>query len=254
VEASSRRRPGRGHGLCTLTSYAVSHPVLPLYSWIVEHLALPHFQVFGWVVLAAETALAVLLLAGIWVRTAATLGIAQSLAIALSVTYAPAEWAWSHWLMIGAQVVILFSFAGRALSVEAVLAGLSRSTSLPRVWGLLAVIVGLTAVGRSGLSESLGSDNVVGGLVLLLTGALLLAGQRLDSGAGRRRFTLNAAGLALVAAASLYVQLGFSDPVLGGSATSAAYLLCFAAVALAAAAGTTTVPGPRCASTPSEAT
>ena len=258
-----------GNGLFKFTSYAVSHPVLPPYSWIVEHLVLPHFQVFGWVVLAAETTLAVLLLTGTWVRAAATLGIAQSVAIALSVAYAPAEWPWSYWLMIGAHVVILFSSAGRVLSVEAVLAGLSRSTSLLRVCGVLAVIVGLVTVlgslhdplsaqgydvGSSDLSVSLGSYNMVGGLVLLLTGALLLAGQRMDSGAGRRRFTLIAAGLALVAAASLYVQLGFSDPVLGGSATSAAYLLCLAAVALAAAARTTTAPGPRRASTPSEAT
>ncbi len=43
-----------GNGLFKLTSYAVSHPVLPPYSWIVEHLVLPHFQVFGWVVLAAR--------------------------------------------------------------------------------------------------------------------------------------------------------------------------------------------------------
>lgn len=229
-----------GNGLFKFTSYAVSHPVLPPYSWIVEHLVLPHFQVLGWVVLVAETTLAVLLLTGTWVRSAATLGIAQSVAIALSVAYAPAEWPWSYWLMIGAHVAILFSSAGRVLSVEAVLAGLSRSTSLLRVWGVLAVIVGLVTVlgslhdplaargydvGSSDLSVSLGSYNVVGGLVPLLTGALLFAGQRMDSGAGRR-FTLIAAGLALVAAASLYVQLGFSDPV----------------------------PGARRASTPSEAT
>ena len=257
-----------GNGLFKFTSYAVSHPVLPPYSWIVEHLVLPHFQIFGWVVLAAETALAVLLLTGTWVRAAATLGIAQSVAIALSVAYAPAEWPWSYWLMIGAHVVILFSSAGRVLSVEAVLAGLSRSTSLVRVWGGLAVGVGAVtvlgslhdplaergyAVGSSDLSVSLRSYNVVGGLVLLLTGSLLLAGQRIDSGAGRRRVTLIAAGLALVAAATLYVQLGFSDPVLGGSATSAAYLLCLAAVALAAAARTTSMPGARRASTSSEA-
>ncbi|WP_248581657.1 hypothetical protein [Nocardioides sp. InS609-2] len=257
-----------GNGLFKVTSYAVSHPVLPPYSWIVEHLVLPHFQIFGWVVLAAETALAVLLLTGTWVRAAATLGIAQSVAIALSVAYAPAEWPWSYWLMIGAHVVILFSSAGRVLSVDALRAGLSRGTTLLRVWGALTVLVGLVTVvgsfddplasrgyvvGSSDPSVSLGSYNVLGGLVLLLTGTLLLAGQRMDAVAGRR-LTLTAAVLASLAALSLYVQLGFSDPVLGGSATSAAYLLCLAAVALAAAAPTTTVPGARRASTPSEAT
>ena len=165
-------------------------------------------------------------------------------------------------------VVILFSSAGRAFSVDALRAGLPRGTSLLRVWGLLAVVVGLTAVvgslqdplaargynvGSSDLSVSLGSYNVVGGLVLLLTGALLLAAQRMDSAAVRRRFTLTAAGLAQVSAASLYVQVGFSDPVLGGSATSAAYLLCLAAVALAVDARTTTALGAQRASAPSGA-
>ena len=248
-----------GNGLFKFTSYAVSHPVLPPYSWIVEHLVLPQFQVFGWVVLAAETALAVLLLTGTWVRAAATMGIAQSVAIALSVAYAPHEWPWSYWLMIGAHVVILFSSAGRVFSVEAVLAGLSRSTSLLRVWGVLAVVVGAVAalgslddplaarghaLGSSDLSVSLGAYNMVGAVVLLLIGALLLVAQRMDSGASRRRLTLIAAGVAFVAAASLCVQLGFSDPVLGGTATSAAFLLCLAVVALAA----------RRASTRSEAT
>jgi len=95
--------------------------------------------------------------------------------------------------------MILFSSADRASSVDALRTGLSR--------------------GSSDLSVSLGSDNVVGGLVLLLTGALLLAGQRRDSGADRR-FTVIAACLAPVAAD----------------------------------ARTTTAPGARCASTPAEAT
>lgn len=96
--------------------------------------------------------------------------------------------------------MILFSSAGRASSVDALRAGLSR--------------------GSRDMSVSLGAYNVVGCLVLLLTGALLLAGQRMDSGAGRCRFTLIAACLALVAAD----------------------------------AGTATAPGARCASAPSEAT
>ena len=81
----------RGTGLYRFTSGAVEHPVFAPYSWVVEHLVLPQFQAFGWVVLATETALAVLLLTGTLVRLAALLGIAQSLAIALSVAQTPAS-------------------------------------------------------------------------------------------------------------------------------------------------------------------
>lgn len=235
-----------GNGLFKFTSYAVSHPVLPPYSWVVEHVVLPHFQVFGWVVLAAETALAVLLLTGTWVRAAAAVGVAQSIAIALSVAYAPAEWPWSYWLMIGAHVVILFSSAGRVLGVDALRAGLSRATTLLQVWGGLSTLIGLVAivgslddplaargyqVGSGDLSLSLGEYNAAGGVILLLIGVLLLAAPRVGPVLGARLARIGA-GLALVAAVSLHAQLGFSDPLLGGSATSAAYFLCLAVVAV----------------------
>lgn len=97
---------------------------------------------------------------------------------------------------------------------------------------------------------SLGSYNLAGGLVLLLIGALLLVGQQLGSAAGRRLITLIAAGLALVAAASLHIQLVVSTPVLGGSATSAAFLPCLGAVAFAVAPRTTRVADAPAASMP----
>ena len=135
-----------GNGLYKFTSYAVSHPVLPPYSWLVEHAVLPHIQVFGWLVLVVESGSAVMLLTGTWIRVAATVGIAQSLAIALSVAYAPAEWPWSYWLMIAAHVVILFSSTGRVLSVEAVRAGLGRGATFVQLWGGLSVALGLVTI------------------------------------------------------------------------------------------------------------
>ena len=230
-----------GNGLYKYTKYAVDYPVFPPYSWIVENLVLPNFTLFGYTVLITETALAVLLLTGTAVRLAALLGIGQSLAIALSVAYAPAEWPWSYWLMIGAHVAILVSPAGRALAVDAVRAG-GAGRQLARVWGVLSVLVGLYSVllsfgdplaargpglRSSDLSVSLGEYNLVGGLVLAAAGALLLAA----SLTGTRLLASAASVLAVLGALSLHVQLGFSDPVLGGTPTSAALLLAVAVVA-----------------------
>lgn len=230
-----------GNGLYRFTSYAVSDPVFPPYSWVVEHVVLKAFTPFGWLVLAAETALAVLLLTGAWVRLAAALGVAQSVAIGLSVAYAPHEWPWSYWLMIGAHLVLLLGSAGRVAALDGVRAGLSDGRLLARAWGALAVLVGLTGVlrslgdplaargpglGSSGISIGVGSYNLLGGLVLLATGLLLLA-------LGRRAVLgYAAAGLGALAAVSLYAQLGFSDPILGGSTTSAASFLSLATVGL----------------------
>jgi hypothetical protein len=237
-------------GLFRFTSYAVSHPVLPPYSWVVEHLVLPAFTAFGWVVLVLETALAVLLLTGAWVRLAAALGMAQSLAIGLSVAFAPNEWPWSYLLMIGVHGLLLVSSAGRVLAVDAVRAGVTPARTLGQVWGGLTALVGAVCVVSSlgdpldargpgvrwgEMEIGLGEYNLVGGLVLLVAGILLVFAAR-----GRAaRPGWAASGLAALAALSLYIQLGFTDPLLGGTPTSAAYFACVAVVGavLARAAG-----------------
>ncbi len=230
------------NGLFKFTSFAVSDPVLPPFSWVIEQMVLPNFELFGWGVLAAETTLAVLLLTGTYVRLAAAVGIAQSVAIALSVAYAPHEWPWSYWLMIGAHGLLLVSSAGRVLAVDAVRAGLPKRSSLGQAWGALAVLVGLYSVvlsfddpvARRGpglrstdLSLSLGEYNLVGGLILVVAGVLLAAAAR----GGPRPAALVAAAVAGLGGLSLHAQLGFSDPLLGGTATSAAFLFSIAVVA-----------------------
>jgi hypothetical protein len=230
-------------GLYHFTALAVSDPVFPPYSRVVEEVVLPTIEVFGWGVLAAETALAVMLLTGAWVRVAALLGVAQSVAIALSVAAAPNEWPWSYWLMIGAHLAILLSSAGRGFAVDAVRAGVASARRLGTVWGIIALLAGTgAAVGaaddptaaaghylRAGdLAVSLGRFNLVGALAVVLLGALLLAAARLHTTAPGWA----AAAVAVLAAASLYAQVGFTDPLLGGNATSAAFFLCLAVVAV----------------------
>lgn len=229
-------------GLYHFTGLAVSDPVFPPYSRLVEEVVLPGIEVFGWGVLAAETAVAVMLLTGAWVRAAAALGVAQSVAIALSVAAAPNEWPWSYWLMIGAHLAILLSSAGRVFAVDAVRAGLAPARRLGTLWAVIALAAGAVAVVgaaddptaaaghylRAGdLAISLGRFNLIGALALLVAGALLLA-------AARTHPTVlgwAAAAVAVVAAVSLHAQVGFSDPILGGNATSAAFFLCLAVVA-----------------------
>ncbi|MEP6855061.1 MAG: hypothetical protein ABJA33_06310 [Pedococcus sp.] len=228
-------------GLFKFTSYAVSHPVIPPYSFVVEKVVLPNLAVFGWGVLVAETVLAVLLLTGTWIRLAAVLGIAQSSAIALSVAFAPGEWPWSYLLMLGGHLSLLLSSSGRHLAVEGVRHGVARGRLLYRVFGGVAVVVGLVAavaslgdplaasgpaIALSSWEVGLGNYNLLGGLLLAVVGVLLLLADRLGVVAA-----WVAAGLAVVGALSLHAQIGFTDPLLGGGATSAALLLAMAVVA-----------------------
>ncbi len=236
-----------GKSIYGFTKDAVDHPVFPPFSWVVEHAVLPNFTAFGWAVLAVETALAVLLLTGAFVRLAALMGIAQSLAIGLSVASTPGEWPWAYWLMIGVHVMLLFSAAGSVLAVDALRSrrhGPSKVRLLALVWGVVVSIEAIIVLIRSsgdgvfaasgaqfggpGLSFGLGTYNLAGSVVLLVCGLSLLA-------AGLTRtyaFALVAAVVGLAAAALLRVQIGFSDPLLGGTNTSMAFLVSVGVIAV----------------------
>lgn len=236
-----------GNGLYGFTQDALEHPVFAPYSWVVENLVLPNFIVFGWTVILVETALAVLLLTGAFVRIAALVGIGQSLAIGLSVAATPGEWPWSYWMMIAIHVVILFSAAGQVLAVDGLRARRGPPAEVRKLvlaWGgvvTVAAVVTLilslgedplasagTRLGGPDLSIGLGSYNLLGGAVLLLVGVGLLGSMLMRN----RGMGLISAGLGVIAAVSLYAQIGFSDPLLGGSYTSAAFFLCAALVGL----------------------
>jgi len=247
-------------GLYKFTAYAVSDPVFPPYTFVVEKVVLPNLGIFGWGVILAETALAVLLLSGAWIRAAALLGIGQSLAIGLSVAYAPNEWPWAYLMMLGAHIALLTSSSGRYLAVDGIRAGLSDGRTLSRVAGGTAVVAGLYSVvrsfgdplaangpqiGTSSLEVGLGGFNLVGGLVLAIVGALLLASERTGAAAA-----YGALGLALAAALLMRIQAGFADRFQGGGGTSTALLLAIALVALVRAkALASAVPEPTPAST-----
>jgi len=108
-------------GLYQFTRYAVEYPVLPPYSWLVEHLVLPNFAFFGWTVLLVESALGAFLLIGLATRFWALVGIAQTVAIALSVLNAPNEWVWSYLLMLLAHVALFATAAGRYAGLDGLL-------------------------------------------------------------------------------------------------------------------------------------
>src|SRR5262245_44658505 len=77
------------------TRDGVDHPVLAPWAWLVQHVILPNFTIFGWLTLILEASLGGFLLIGLLTRFWALVGIAQTLAITLTVLNTPNEWAWS---------------------------------------------------------------------------------------------------------------------------------------------------------------
>ncbi|MGH9211386.1 MAG: hypothetical protein ACRD2C_11995 [Acidimicrobiales bacterium] len=97
-------------GLCGFVEDGIEHPVVPGSGWVLDNIVQRQLALFGWITLLAETALAALLLSRRHLRIAAALGVAQSLAIGLTVANAPDEWYWAYLLMVGVHLAIL-SFA-----------------------------------------------------------------------------------------------------------------------------------------------
>jgi thiosulfate dehydrogenase (quinone) large subunit len=115
---------GRGDppgGLYLSASYAVSHEVLRPYAWLMERYVLPNFTFFGWLVLIVEAALGAFLLIGLATRFWALVGIAETVAIALSVLNAPNEWYWSYLLMFLVHLALFATAAGRYAGLDGVL-------------------------------------------------------------------------------------------------------------------------------------
>lgn len=128
-----------GGGLYGWAEEGVTHPVLAPYAWLLENVVLPQFTLFGYLTLFAEFAVGVLLLAGLLTRFAALLGIAQTVAITLSVLNAPNEWHWSYFLMLVCHVLLFAVAAGRAHGLDGLFRPRWRTSSSPLArWAVLA--------------------------------------------------------------------------------------------------------------------
>jgi thiosulfate dehydrogenase [quinone] large subunit len=164
------------------------------FTWLVDEVILPGFQLFGWVTLLTEIVLAAALLVGWKVRWMALLGAVQSLAIGLSVVNYTlvVEWPWSYLLMIAGHLALFGMAAGAVFGADGLRAG-----NAHRGWlagGIVAALLGLWAIAKVGWDDTvtfagtngvlLGNEwgelkfmrvNGVGGLVLLAVGAVAIA-------------------------------------------------------------------------------
>ncbi len=111
------------NGLFFWASQAVDHPVFGPYSAFVKAVVLPNIEIFGWFTLLVEAGLGAFLLIGFATRLWAIVGIAQTLAITLSVLFAPHEWQWSYYLMALAHLAIFATAAGRHYGVDGAMRG-----------------------------------------------------------------------------------------------------------------------------------
>ncbi len=216
--------------LCGYTKAGIDHPVLPGAPWIFEHVISPHLWAFGWITILSEGTLAVLLMSGRYRRSAAVLGIVQSLAILAAVANAPGEWYWSYLLMIALHVAVLTTTSSSRPQSAQVTAAVTIG------FGAVMAIVhggeGLTGTGYTlftgntrlpdDLAKNLFGGSVVLGLIMAVLGAAgFVAADRLNI--ARRRIV---GGTLAVAGAVLFLTYGPDGLILRlGSTTTTACVI-----------------------------
>ncbi len=126
--------------LRAFTSNAVSNPVFPPYSALVDNIILPHFTMFAWGTLILEGVVGACLLMGLFTRLFALVGAGMATAIALSVLKTPNEWPWAYYLMIGSHLAIFAAAAGRTWGLD----GLLRTVLLDRPGRLVGLLAKAT--------------------------------------------------------------------------------------------------------------
>ena len=119
-----------GGGLYGFTNGAVTHPVLGVWTAIIQNVVLPNFALFGWFTFLTEAALALFLFLGLATRFWALVGVLQSFAIYFTVGNLPNEWKWSYFLMAATHLAILGIAAGRTLGLDQVLRARITGSSL----------------------------------------------------------------------------------------------------------------------------
>lgn len=131
-----------------LYKYSVSvsrHSPFAPFTWVMEEIILPNFQLFGWFTLIIETVLAALLVIGYRTKLVALLGAAMTVPIMLSVIYYDKadEWSWSYLLMIIGHLFAYASDAGSHLGLDGVLRrDASSARRASRTLGIVTIVIG----------------------------------------------------------------------------------------------------------------
>lgn len=135
-----------GTGLYKYVAAAeVNAPFAP-FRWMLDHIILPQYQLFGWFTLLAEAVVAALLLIGYRTREVGLLGAGLSLSIFLSVVYYPRadEWSWAYFMMIGLHLLVAAVAAGDHAGIDGAVAGppAARDRAVTTL-GVVGVVVGV---------------------------------------------------------------------------------------------------------------
>ena len=130
---------GAPAGLLGWMTHEAQHPWIPLYGSFVQHVAIPHFHLFGWLTWGIETALAVSLIVGLFSRLGALVGALWALNLTIGLWAVPGEWYWTYVMLFLLNALFAATAAGRSIGLD----GLLRRRVRPSLTGARARVVDL---------------------------------------------------------------------------------------------------------------
>ena len=105
-------------GLMFAFEQSIQYPTVDLYRMVLQEVVVPHFHLFGWLLLLVEGAIGTSLVLGAWTRAGALLGVLQSVNLLLVQGRTP-EGVWIYVAILAANLVVLFTPSNRRFSVDA---------------------------------------------------------------------------------------------------------------------------------------
>ncbi len=105
-------------GLMFAFEQSIKYPTVDLYRAFLQDVVVPHFHLFGWLLLLMEVAIGMSLVLGAWTRAGALLGVLQAVNLLVAQGRTP-EGPWIYVAILVANLVVLLTPSNRRFSVDA---------------------------------------------------------------------------------------------------------------------------------------
>jgi hypothetical protein len=105
-------------GLCDWIGREIAHPPFGLYHSFLVNVIGPNIRFVGFGVWLAETAVALLLLLGLFTRLGGLLGTLQALNLLIGLWNVPGEWHSAYLMLVALNLIFLIVPAGRFLGTD----------------------------------------------------------------------------------------------------------------------------------------
>ncbi|MEO8336831.1 MAG: hypothetical protein ABI664_17745 [bacterium] len=104
-------------GLMFAFRESVAHPTISLYGTVVEQVVIPHFHLFGWLLLLTEVVIGLSLLLGARTKLGALIGVLQAVNLLVAQARTP-EGPWIYLAILAANTFVLLTPSNRAFSID----------------------------------------------------------------------------------------------------------------------------------------